>query len=519
MKKIDLKNLSPKQKQAGIVLAICALAIVVTLSVTAVMVSKAGKDDAASGSDSDSSSESYDSSEYQIDANSSAILAKTKDAGKKYVEATVFVGDSNTVRMNNYGLITLDQFVGQEGMGVQSATSTKCVAFKGDSTQYAIPDAIAKMKPRRVIVTFGTNNADGSMNKNLLTAIHKAYQYCDIIVNAIPPIPKNHSSYPNMSMTTIDEFNQALVEMCQSEGYKFLNTTEVLKGSDGYGKSGYFQDGDIHMRSDALKAILTYAREHAYETEDQRPAADKDATNIPKRANATGSSSAETSSSSTSEQTFTVSYDVESSSSGTLSYGSSSGQTKLSFKVTDPNASYTITAVPASGYEFVKWGDGVTTATRTDTNFTKNQSVRDQFSQKLSISIEPASVSMSAGDNVTLKAVVHGASASDVKWSGAAQGSGETYSLSSLSVGNYTIVATITANGTTKTAEATVVVSRSPRRNPRRRRNLRRNPRRNRRKPRTPVKEPRARPTKRGSRVGYIFLLLKRKACPKRQGG
>ena len=134
MKKIDLKNLSPKQKQAGIVLAICALAIVVTLSVTAVMVSKAGKDDAASGSDSDSSSESYDSSEYQIDANSSAILAKTKDAGKEYVEATVFVGDSNTVRMNNYGLITLDQFVGQEGMGVQSATSTKCVAFKGDST-------------------------------------------------------------------------------------------------------------------------------------------------------------------------------------------------------------------------------------------------------------------------------------------------------------------------------------------------------------------------------------------------
>ena len=166
MKKIDLKNLSPKQKQAGIVLAICALAIIVTLSVTAVMVSKAGKSNAESGSDSDSSSESYDSSEYQIDKNSSAILAKTKDAGKKYVEATVFVGDSNTVRMNNYGLITLDQFVGQEGMGVQSAVSTKCVAFKDDSTQYTIPDAIAKMKPRRVIVTFGTNNADGSMSKD-----------------------------------------------------------------------------------------------------------------------------------------------------------------------------------------------------------------------------------------------------------------------------------------------------------------------------------------------------------------
>ena len=122
-------------------LAICALAIVVTLSVTAVMVSKAGKSNAESGSDSDSSSESYDSSEYQIDKNSSAILAKTKDAGKKYVEATVFVGDSNTVRMNNYGLITLDRLWVRRAWAYSPPISTKCVAFRTTvpSTPFRMP--------------------------------------------------------------------------------------------------------------------------------------------------------------------------------------------------------------------------------------------------------------------------------------------------------------------------------------------------------------------------------------------
>ena len=41
-----------------------------------------------------------------------------------------------------------------------------------------------------------------------------------------------------------------------------------------------------------------------------------------------------------------------------------------------------VTAQPATGYHFVSWSDGVTTATRTDTNVTANKSVtrhvRDQ---------------------------------------------------------------------------------------------------------------------------------------------
>ena len=38
-----------------------------------------------------------------------------------------------------------------------------------------------------------------------------------------------------------------------------------------------------------------------------------------------------------------------------------------------------VTAVPSSGYRFVSWSDGVTTATRTDTNVTASKAVTATF--------------------------------------------------------------------------------------------------------------------------------------------
>ena len=35
--------------------------------------------------------------------------------------------------------------------------------------------------------------------------------YTDIIVNTVPPVPADHSNYPNMDQTRIDDFNMALL--------------------------------------------------------------------------------------------------------------------------------------------------------------------------------------------------------------------------------------------------------------------------------------------------------------------
>ncbi len=107
----------------------------------------------------------------------------------------------------------------------------------------------------------------------------RAYPYTDIIVNTVPPVPADHSNYPHMDQAKIDDFNMALLEMCEQLGVRFLNSAEALKGSDGYGIADYYTSGDIHLKSAGLKAVLNYIRTHALQTEDRRP----DTNNIPTR--------------------------------------------------------------------------------------------------------------------------------------------------------------------------------------------------------------------------------------------
>ena len=355
------QKMTKKQRQAWIVCAVCGLAIVATASVTGVLVAGEIKDAAASSSAPPASSvvQGYDGSNYQIDPNNPALLGATADAGDKYLEDTLFLGDSNTVRFNRNGLLTLQQYCAKEGLTVETAVTEEFVAFKRKNQMYTIPDSVAMMKPRRVVITLGSNNADGSMTteqfiaayRNLVSAIQSSYAYTDIIVNAIPPIPSSHDSYPNMDQEIIDNFNMALLDMCQQMNIKFLNSAEALKGEDGYGKESYYIANDIHLKTDGLKAILNYVTTHAYDSADRRP----NTSNIPTRTEEFTSTGA----TATPVTLYTAKYAVDSSGGGTLTSGTQKGKTSFSFDV-KKGGEVTVEAVPNAGLSFIKWSDGVT---------------------------------------------------------------------------------------------------------------------------------------------------------------
>ena len=282
--------MTPLQRQAVLVCVVCALAALLTIGITLTLL-KRGKGETPAVPDGDSVTTdapagSNDLADhYQIDNTSSALLTETADAGQSYQEETLFLGDSNTVRLYNNGLISLQQFCAKEGIGTQVALHEGIVTFKKDSNSYTIAQAVAMMKPRRVVITLGTNDtgmevADFINNYTaLVQAIRESYPYTDIIVNTIPPIPADHSTYPHMDQAKIDDMNMALLSMCEQLGLKFLNTAETLKGDDGYGKADYYTSGDIHLKSAGLKAALNYLRTHACESTDNRP----DTNNIPIR--------------------------------------------------------------------------------------------------------------------------------------------------------------------------------------------------------------------------------------------
>ena len=226
----------------------------------------------------------YDATKNTIDQGkfSATVLPETEDAGQEYIDTTLFLGDSNTARMYRmFDYCSYDNAIGSVGMSARSLQKYACVKFSGYGSYVTMPQAVALMQPRRVIVTFGTNDLDPNYSaasfaesyRAGLQAIADAYPAADIIVNAIPPLGRSHSN-ASLTQRQVDEYNKAIVEMCDANGWKFLNSAEVLKdAATGYAKEGYVESSDgIHLTRAAMDALFTYIRTHSYVTEDTRPA-------------------------------------------------------------------------------------------------------------------------------------------------------------------------------------------------------------------------------------------------------
>ena len=436
--------MTPMQHRAVLVCILCVLAVLLTFGITTTLLKKEEPAPSVSESVADPTPGEDLSGHYQIDNASTALLTETADAGTDYLNDTLFLGDSNTVRLYNNGLISLQQFCAKEGIGTQVALSEGIVTFKKDSSHYTIPQAVAMMKPRRVVMTFGTNDTGMEVPDfiahytALIQAIQQSYPYTDIIVNTVPPVPVDHSNYPHMDQAKIDDFNMALLDLCEQLGVRFLNSAEALKGSDGYGIADYYTSGDIHLKSAGLKAVLNYLRTHALQTEDRRP----DTNNIPTRtmeyvsnpssavaapsseavsssesqAESASSSESSSSESTSEEKKFEARYRVDKNGGGTLSVGNDTGNSSVTYTVTDPDKSITVTAVPAEGHVFVKWSDGLTSKTRTDTDFKQNLDVTAVFG---TASVHITSEGKGAvGSSYTFKAALSGkyAKTENLRW-------------------------------------------------------------------------------------------------------
>lgn len=450
-------GLSPIQRKACVVLALCALALILSILVAWVLPGKLGLFGG--------SKDPYDPEAFPLDTTLDCILPQAS-ADDAYITASVFAGDQYAVSLQKDSRITLNQFVGQEGLKTAKALSTSCVNFASDSSTYTIVQAIPKMKARRVFVQLGSNDVDGTVSvesyiadyKQFLQSIRSAYSYCDIIAVAVPPV-KQDSTDAAQIQTYIDQFNQSLAAACSDLDVKYLNTAEVLKNSDGYAESTYFE-GSGYSASGA-RVVLEYAKSHAYNTMDSRP----DTSDIPQRASqSVGGNTAEPTAT---PEKLTASYEVEDATKGTLTGNGQTGVSSLEIEAAS-GTSVNVTAVAAEGFVFYKWSDGVTTATRYD-NITKDISVKAMFNDaRVELTLDKADTTIKKGEKLTINASVKlgGKSydAANVQWSvnSEMEQNGSSFTFTGDNAGSYTIKAGIEINGTFSTAQLVVTVAADP---------------------------------------------------------
>lgn len=272
------RKVAKGDKQSIAILAAACAAVVLVIVVCALLTGRHSEPESSSAVSVSVSSGSYDkdAASIAVEEYDGVILQESDDAGQEYLDETLFIGDSNTARMPMFGTVTLQNSLGASSMGIQHVTSSACMYFSGYSNPVTVPKAVAMMQPRRIVISYGTNNtawdAETFTNsyRSAIEAIREEYEYAEIIIAAVHPVAKNRS-YPSITMQRIDEFNKALVQLAEEEGCLFLNSSEALKGSDGYANAQYMESDGIHLNREGMDAYLEYVRTHASDTPDARP--------------------------------------------------------------------------------------------------------------------------------------------------------------------------------------------------------------------------------------------------------
>lgn len=452
-------SFSPTQRRACLVLVVCVLAVVATFLLSWVLLPNllGGK----------SSSGDYDPDAYPLDTSLASVLPEATSSDSNYLNSTVFLGDTYTDSLYSTGQITLDQYLGANGLTLSDVLQKSCINFAGDSNTYTIPQALAKMKPRRVVVMLGGSEITAQSTaesvvmdlRNVLKSLATAYSYTDIIVNTLPPVTQD-SADAAARQTVIDQVNQQLAQICDADGYKLLNSAEALKDSTGFANASYFSANGFN--DSGAQAMLNYVNTHAYDSEDRRP----DTNDIPVRTTQASAASTPAPTPTATPSKHTVTYEVEEEGKGTLKTSDQSGVPSVTMEV-DDRATVSVTAVAAEGYEFYRWSDGQTNATRYDL-VTKDLSVTAMFNKKttVALTIDEGNQTIRLGESVTfhstLKVNDEDGNTDNVQWAvnGDLMRNGYSFEFTPDAEGTYTIRAGIEIDGVYASNEVTVTVER-----------------------------------------------------------
>ena len=453
-------GLSPIQRKACLVLALCVLAVVLSFVASWILPQKLGL---FGGSD------LYDPTQYPLDTSLDAILGQESAQGN-YINDTVFVGGTQAVSMSKDSSITLNQYAGQDGLKVSQVLRETCVNFADDANSYTIPQAIAKMKPLHVYIMVGGDDLDGTVSvdefindyKQIMQSIKTAYSACDVVACAIAPVSKDVDDSAQ-KQTYIDQYNQQLAVACNDMGFKYLNLAEVLKNDKGYAVDSYVEASTGAFSGSGVNAVLDYVKNHAHNVDDTRG----DRGDIPQRAaSASSSGTTATPTPSPTPNKLTASYRVENGK-GTLTSNDQKGVSSLDLEVAS-GTQVSVTAVPADGYTFYKWNDGVTDATRYDI-INKDVSVTAMFNDsRVDLTLDRGDSTIKKGESISITATVKlggkDYSNADVQWSvnDELEQNGGTFTFTGSNAGEYTIKAGIEINGTFSSAQLKVTVQADP---------------------------------------------------------
>ena len=212
-------------------------------------------------------------------------LMPTEDAGQSYIDSFIFLGESTTYHLKSRGVLsegkeTKQVWAPKSGTLMLDPSTASCrILYPETNEEMDIAEAMAKKKPKYMLLTFGLNGAVGNMSKGseyfkscykkLISRLQEASPDTVIMLQSCFPVAADmDTSGYSVDVETlnsyIDKTNEWTALLANECGLPYLNTAEVLKDSEGYLKSCFDSGDGFHLNTEAYRQMLEYIKTHAY---------------------------------------------------------------------------------------------------------------------------------------------------------------------------------------------------------------------------------------------------------------
>ena len=203
------------------------------------------------------------------DPNSKAIVREAATpVDDSYFSDAVFIGDSRMQGFQNASGITQGTFFTSVGMSLATMQSEAVIPTSEGNVTVAA--ALSGGSYGKVYIMLGTNDL-GEYDWDSFREIqpNAIFYICSVIYVEESKITSGSSYVTNAN---VDKINSILLDICETEGYYYLDLNEVL--SNGYGSliEGASSDG-VHVYEKYCKRMLAYMKSH-YVTSDEGASAD-----------------------------------------------------------------------------------------------------------------------------------------------------------------------------------------------------------------------------------------------------
>lgn len=202
---------------------------------------------------------------------SPAIVKKTEPPmDDSYFSDAVFIGDSRMQGFRNASGITQGTFLTSVGMSLETMKS-EAVIPSTEGQNITVAAALSGAKYGKVYIMLGANDLGeydwDSFRDGFISCVSRfqelqpdaLFYICSCVY--VEESKVTTGSYVNNA--NVDKLNSILLDICEQQGYGYLDLNEIL--SDGYGSliQGASSDG-VHLYESYCRQMLDYLKSHYF---------------------------------------------------------------------------------------------------------------------------------------------------------------------------------------------------------------------------------------------------------------